>query len=666
MKNTTITSKTIKTNAKSYGLGLHKKFRKAVNNKVHAVKFIINRVDITWNKQTKQFDEDKYLTIVDDSPLIREFGFNDNYVKANVMVFDLDDDDKKDAARRITIDGQKYIYCDSLIAIEASDQSKIDELADKGYELNGFRYMAATASPSNEKHAVKYYAQINNSVPDEETIFNKIDKLMGGALSYKLTKELVDGKAITKANTRIGNYASGMQCLAPIDLSKERVAVVKGSIFQAYDFDEATMEEMKAVGIEIDNHINDGAGFIAPEKIMEMGASVGVKLTKDAALRICVQTRWDVLNTKIMAQPKCKEDLLRMAEFYKAKIYGNENGPLVALVDEDGAKMINFDALLTNETVINMYVMAVANASGVKSCNQHLIKYMSVDPEATIEIIKRYATESLDMFVSNRFESDNAGHSITGKIMAKLTPQEIYEDSILMESIYAESWTYAKSMIAQNKLPLDGAYTHMTFDLSYALTNGLVSNLLDKTPEGFIEAYNPDVLRVYADEIKAIEEDDALTEEEKEHELFKILSATVIKFPSAMPDEYEVIVYKTEKQMKQRIIDRVSEVNVDNEVKFQLKDILDYYIDHAYYGCTIYAPVNAMKNKLAGADIDYDATMCDMSELKFILINKRIEEAQKRPGYMGKCTFIKYGKVERQAKKEAEETIVTIADDFEI
>ena len=165
-----------------------------------------------------------------------------NFDHSTYDVFDLDDDDKKEAARRITIDGQKYIYCDSLIAIEASDQSKIDELADKGYELNGFRYMAATASPSNEKHAVKYYAQINNNVPDEETIFNKIDKLMGGALSYKLTKELVSGKAITKANTRIGNYASGMQCLANINFARERVAVVKGSIFQAFDFDEETTE----------------------------------------------------------------------------------------------------------------------------------------------------------------------------------------------------------------------------------------------------------------------------------------------------------------------------------------------------------------------------------------------------------------------------------------
>ncbi len=672
MKNTTITSKSI--NPKLYGLGLHRKFRNAVNNKVHAVKFIINRVDIEWNNNTKQYDETKYLSIVDDSPLIREFGFDENYVKSNVLVYDLDDEDNKQSARRITIDGCKYIYSDSIIAIQVGGgkqtmQSKIDELADLGYVLDVTKYMAATASPSNEKHAVKYYAKIdaNNSIYDEEEkIFDKIDKLMGGALSYKLTNKPVNGKAITKSNTRIGNYASGMQCLATIDLSKERIAIVDDSIFQAYDFDEATMEEMKAVGVEIDNHINDGAGFITPEKIVEMAANVGIKLTIDAALRICVQTRWDVVNTKIMAQPKCEEDLLRMAAFYNAKIYGNENGPLVALVDGDGAKMINTDALEDSNTVINMYVMAVANASGVKSCSQHMIKYMAVDPAETLRLVDKYASLAMDDFVANKFECEDPGHSVTSRIMAKLSVDEIYEDSILMESIYAEAWTYAKSMIAQNKMPLDGVYTHMTFDLSYALTNGLVSNLLDKTPEGFIEAYNPDVLRIYADDIKAIEEDETLTEEEKEYELFKLLTATVIKFPSAMPDEYEVIVYKTEKQMKQRIIDRVSAVEVDNEIKFQLKDILDYYVDHAYFGCTIYAPVNAMKNKLAGADIDYDATMCDMSEFKFILINKRLEEAQKQPGYMGKCTFIKYGNVERKpVEQKQEEVIVTIADDFE-
>jgi hypothetical protein len=665
MKTTTITRKSLNMDSKTYSLGLHRKFRKAVNDKIHARKFVINRIDIQWNKMTCKFEEVQYLTIVDDSPLLNEFGYDVNYKKANVLVFDLDDEDNKKTARRINIDGCKYVYCDSIIAIQADNQRKINELADKGYTLDVTKYMAATASPSNEKHSVKYYAKISVEVPDEEAIYNKIDKLMGGALSYKLTNILVDGKTITKSNTRIGNYASGMQLLATIDLSKERIAVVNGSIFQAYDFDEETMEEMKSVGINIDNHINDGAAFISPEKVMEMAANVGVKLTMDAALRICIQTRWDVVNTKVMAQPRCEEDLLRMAEFYNATIYGNPNGKLVALVDEDGAKMQNIDALKDNNTVINMYVMAVANASGVKSCGQHMIKYMAVNPEETLRLVKQFATIAMDDFVANKFESEDGGFSVNGRIMAKLSPEEIYNDSFLMETIYADAWKYAQSMIANNKMPLDGVYTHMTFDLSYALTNGLVANILDKTPEGFVEAYNPDVLRVYADDIKAIEEDDSLTEEEKEYELFKILSATVIKFPSAMPDEYEVIVYKTEKQMKQRVIDRVSEVDVDNEIKMQLKDILDYYVDHAYFGCTIYAPINAMKNKLAGADIDYDATMCDMSEFKFILINERIKEAQKQPGYMGKCTFIKYGKVEKKPQAPINE-VFTELDDIDL
>ena len=54
-----------------------------------------------------------------------------------------------------------------------------------------------------------------------------------------------------------------------------------------------------------------------------------------------------------------------------------------------------------------------------------------------------------------------------------------------------------------------------------------------------------------------------------------------------------------------------------------------------------------MKNKLAGADVDFDATMCDMSELKFILINQRLEEQKQNPGFMGDCTFISYKDIDR-------------------
>ena len=662
--NTTITSKSVKSNYR--GLGSINKAMKAFNNYLYATKFVIQRVDITWNKATKQYDEDIYYTIVDDSPLVREFGLSD-IRKANFLVFNLDDEDNKKKARRINIDGSSYILSENIITIQCGDQSKLEELADKGYNLNGELYMAATASPSNEKHAVKYYARINETVQNEEDIFNKIDKLMGGCLTDKLTRDpetgadvMVSGKAITKANTRIGNYASGMKPMGFIDLTKERIAIVKGSMGQSHDFDETTREQMKKLGVEIDNHINDGAGYLSASKVADMfNTTLGLRLTEDTAMKIALQTRWTVVTSKIMARTLKTSTLEALAEFYNADIYGNPDGELVALIDDDGAKMINYTALRERNVVMTLYVMAIANVSGVRSCGQHLIKYMAVNPEETLKIVNKLSTMALDEFVDSKFTSDKANNMVSSRIMSKLTPEEMYNDAILMESVFSDAWTYAKSMIAENKFTLDGVYTHMMFDLSYALVKGAVNSTLRITKDGFVEAYNPDVLDIYADEIAAIENNDELTEDEKDAELFKVLSGIVVKFPSAMPKEYEICVYLTRRQ----IANRIANLDITNEDKQTLKE----YFNTTPVGCTVYAPVNAMKNKLAGADVDYDATMCDMSELKFILINARLEEQKTRQGFMGDCTFISYKDIDRtHVSNEEENVIATDYDDFEI
>ncbi len=658
----TITSKSV--NPRVAGLGLHNKARRSFNSFLHATNFVIRRVDITYNKATKQFDEDQYFSIVDDSPLIREFGLSDER-KMNFLAFDVDGDDNKKKARRINIDGQRYVLSVNIMAIQCENQKKLEQLADEGYEIDGYKYIAVNASPSNEKHAVKYYARITNEVPDEEAAFWKIDKLMGGCLSDKLMRDpetgapiLVDGKQITRANTRIGNYASGMKLLGNIDLTKERVALVKGSMGQAHDFDEATREQMKKLGIDIDNHINDGAGYLAASKVVAMFDSLGVKLTEDQAMRIALQTRWTVFTAKIMARTLKSSTLEDLAEFYGATIYGNPDGELVALIDEDGAKMINFTALRERNVLIDLYVMNVANTSGVRSCSQHLIKYMAVNPQKTIELASKLATLSLDEFVANKLESDKANTDlVNARIMANLPAEEIYSDAFLMEALLSDTWTYAKSMIAENKFALDGVYTHMMFDLTYALVHGAVKSTLKVTNEGFVEAYNPDVLEIYAEEISAIENDPNLTEEEKDMKLFEVLSGTVVKFPSAMPKEYEIIVYKTKRQITRAI----AELELTNEEKALVQE----YFDTTPWGCTVYAPLNAMKNKLAGADVDFDATMCDMSELKWILIDQRLKEQETKEGFMGDCVFISYKDIIRTHMDTTNE-VVTEVDDLDM
>lgn len=662
--NTTITSKSVN---KSYrGFGKFRRIRKLFNQDLYSVNYVIKRVDISWNALTKQYDESVYYTIVSQNPLMEEFGLSDKQ-HMNFKVFCVNDEEEKTNSRRINIDGERYVLCESIIAIQCQSKRKIDELDNKGYELDGKKYVPATASPSNEKHAVKYFALICEETPDEETVYERINRVMGGSLDDKLTKDpktgkaiLVNGKDIGKANTRIGNYASGMKLMGIIDPTKERVAYVNGSMNQAADFDEATKELMDSLGVEIDANINDGAGYLSATKMMNMiNDNFDLRITEEEALRIAPQTRWTVFTAKIMARVLKSDQLEALAKFYNAEFYGNPDGELVALIDKDGAKMVNFTALREKNEMIKIYFMALANASGVRSCGQHLIKYMAVDQEKTLEIIEQLTEETIDNFVSNKLESDEADMDMaTANILAKLTPEEIYSDSILMESIYSEAITFAKSMIGEMKLPLDGVYTHMMFDLTYALLAGQVKSTLSITNEGFIEAYNPDVLRVYADEIKAIEEDDTLTEEEKDAKLFEILSGTVVKFPSAMPREYEIIVYQTDKQIERKI----NAMEITNEEKQVLVD----YFNNTPYGCTVYAPINAMKNKLAGADCDFDACMCDMSELKYILINKRLEEQETNPGFIGDCTFISYKElVAKKLETKEEEVIVTAADDLD-
>ena len=662
LTNTTITSKSV--DRKYSGLGLHNKIYRAFNAYLYATNFVIKRVDISYNRMTKQYEYNKYFTTVNDNPVVRDLGLSD-IRKSNFLVLDVDDDNSK-KARRINIDGQKYVLSLNIIAIQCEDKKMINKLADEGFELDGEKYVSYTASPSNEKHAVKYFVRLTEEIPDEETAFWRLDKVTGGCISDTLMNKLVSGKQIAKINTRIGNYVSGMKPIGEIDLTKERVAVVKGkgAMGQSYDFDEDTRKLMEEQGIEIDNHINDGAGYLSAEKqAVMLNSTLHLNLTVEQSMKVALQTRWTAFTSKIMSRALKSSTLEAMAEFYDAKIYGCENGPLVALIDEDGAKAINWTALKDGTATITIYVLAVANTSGVKSCSQHLIKYMAVNPQKTLELVNKHAMLAMDDFVANRVEAEEGGYSVNSRIMAKLTAEEVFEDSYLVESLYSDAMTYARSMIAENKMPLDGVYTHMMFDLTYALVKGAVDSTLEITKDGFIEAYSRDVLRIYADEIKAIEENDELTEDEKDEQLFDLLSGVVVKFPSAMPKEYEIIVYQTDRQMARKI----TNLELTNEQK---KTIVDYF-NNTPYGCTVYAPINAMKNKLAGADVDFDAAMCDMSEFKFILIDQRLKEQETNEGFIGDCTFISYKDIDRKAIYESkhqpkEEEIFTAYDDIDM
>ncbi len=629
------------------GFHANQAMRTAVIDALYARSIVIRKFKVTKDKENKIHVNFVYGTI-GQNPVAEAFGL-DYDVRINNLPVEVKDMNDNVKPQKINVDGQKYIFCTSLITIECDDDEEINKLAGQGFVFNDCVYRPAGSSPSNEKHSTKFYYKVTEEIDTEIKAFNIMDDISGNVFSAKFAT-LLNGKDITKMNTRLGNYLTTMLSLAQIDLRKDYIAVVQkqkdedgnmisdGSIAGAYDFDEATREQMNKVGVEIDNHINDGANYYAADVIVEMAANVGVKLSHKDALKVAVQNRATYLTGKTMSRTLTKEQLVRVAKANNAKFYGNRNGRLLAVFDEDGAKLINYKALEEGTAVIDVYVMALAKASTVRTSGQHLIKYMSVDKDATINFMKKAMNGKLDEFFLNKLNDEAVMNSVNARLIAALGSEAV-KNTALMETLISDTIKYAQSAIAKTKVDIDGVYSHMMFDLSYALTNGRVKGVLGITKDGFVEAYSEDVLRMYKAEIAAIENNTELTEEQKDEELFKLLSGVVIKYPSAMPREFEIVVYLTRKQLMRKI----KQVTKDNKDRETLRE----YFNNTPYGCTVYAPINAMKNKLAGADVDFDATMTDMSALKFILIDQRIKEQGTRPGFMGYCTFISYKDIDR-------------------
>ena len=617
------------------GFAANMAVRNAVVSKLYAQSIVIRKFEVTKDKENNIHVSFKYGTI-GMNPVATAFGLDYN-VRINNLPVEVKDMNDKTKAQKVNVDGQKYIFCSSLITIECEDDAEINKLAGQGFVFGDNVYRPAGSSPSNEKHAVKFYYKVTEEIDTELKAFNIMDDISGNVFSAKFAK-LLNGKDIAKMNTRLGNYLTTMLSLTQIDLKTDYIALVDGSIAGADDFDEETKKQMKKAGIEIDSNINDGANYYATDVIVDMAANVGVKISHKDALKVAVQNRATYLTGKTMSRTLTQKQLVRVAKANNATYYGNRNGRLLAVFDTDGAKLVNYKALEEGTAVIDVYVMAIAKASTVRTSGQHLIKYMSVDQETTLKFMKKAMSGKLDEFFLNKLNDEAVMDSVNAKLIAALGSEAV-KNTALMETLISDTIKYATSAIAKTKVDIDGVYSHMMFDLSYALTNGRVRGVLGTTKDGFVEAYSEDVLRMYKAEIAAIENNKELTPEEMDEQLFQLLSGVVIKYPSAMPREYEIIVYLTKNQLMRKI----KQVTKDNKDRETLRE----YFNNTPYGCTVYAPINAMKNKLAGADVDFDATMCDMSALKFILIDERIREQKTRPGFMGYCTFISYKDIDR-------------------
>lgn len=640
------------------GFAKHVQLRKALNAKLYEVMPVINKYTFWKDEETNEVRYECKLGTTNDSPVIREFGLSDKAM-ANARI-EVKDANGNIQVRRVNVHPEgRHPLSENVILVTSNNADILAQYTKDGLEIDGERYEVASVSPSQEKAGSKFFARITSEVKDQKAIFAKIEKINGYVFSKGLFHKKQEGAKILKANARLGNYGSNMQLLATIDLSKECIAIVKeekdangnvtkeGSITGSFDYAPEVKAKMDAQGIKIDNHINDGACYLSTSVIKRIFASLDMKLTTEEALRVALQVRISHVTAKCMNRTLVQEDMMRIAKHYKAEFYGNTDGELALLVDEDGAKLVNEIDLRTGKAVLKVYVMAMANASTPHSSGQHLIKYLNADTEATVACMKQMTFDALDNYVTGQILDGNNNSTVYAQIRS-LAGEDALGSTMLMEALIKDTITFATSAVAKNRLTLEGIYSHMMFDLTHSLTNGAIDNLLGINQYGLVEAYSADVCRKYAKEIAEIENDATLSEEEKELKLQEVLSAVVVKFPSAMPDEYEVVVYKTKKQMAAKI----EALPLSNDEK----EVLLAYFNRTPWGCTVFAPINSLKNKLAGADVDFDACMSDMSELKHILVNKRMKDAKE----LGYLTFISYKDIKRNTVEDEEDELSSL------
>ena len=640
------------------GFAKHVQLRKALNAKLYEVMPVINKYTFWKDEETNEVRYECKLGTTNDSPVIREFGLSDKAM-ANARI-EVKDANGNMQVRRVNIHPEgRHPFSENVILVTSNNADILAQYTKDGLEIDGERYEVASVSPSQEKAGSKFFVRITSEVKDQKAIFAKIEKINGYVFSKGLFHKKQEGAKILKANARLGNYGSNMQLLATIDLSKECIAIVKeekdangnvvkeGSITGCFDYAPEVKAKMDAQGIKIDNHINDGACYLSTSVIKRIFASLDMKLTTEEALRVALQVRISHVTAKCMNRTLVQEDMMRIAKHYKAEFYGNTDGELALLVDEDGAKLVNEIDLRTGKAVLKVYVMAMANASTPHSSGQHLIKYLNADTEATVACMKQMTFDALDNYVTGQILDGNNNSTVYAQIRS-LAGEDALGSTMLMEALIKDTITFATSAVAKNRLTLEGIYSHMMFDLTYSLTNGAIDSLLGINQYGLVEAYSADVCRKYAKEIAEIENDATLSEEEKELKLQEKLSAVVVKFPSAMPDEYEVVVYKTKKQMQAKI----EALPLSNDEK----EVLLAYFNRTPWGCTVFAPINSLKNKLAGADVDFDACMSDMSELKHILVNKRMKDAKE----LGYLTFISYKDIKRNTVEDEEDELSSL------
>lgn len=610
----------------------HARIAKRLLQAKYDTKCVIRKININRNGRVVK----DYMGTTSNSPMIEMTLVDTNFV-GDVAI----ENHKNDVAYTVKINGTKtnyHFYPEVIQVTYPSNAGQLDMTRRGCYiklnekvrftapkDMEGWTYLpgASVWGPSNEKQANKFFFADTRS---NQTWWTKIDELTGNGYAYFLASKQ-PAKKILKNTSRLNLFGTTMERFGQIDLRTMHIVVADDSFNAVADIDKETAEKLAKRGIDFGTNINDGKNYLLANLLADT-----LNIPVEEAIKYAVQNRENYLCTKCLGQlfmedqmAQIKENVIALYGAENVKVYGNVNGPCALIVDGDGAKLVNRAALEAGDVVIDCYGLAIAKASNSRTSGQLIAKMLEKDYDKAVarlqDLMKEAFTDQVgDKLYNSKFNPKLGLTNNTAAVLGELA----VNDEGFMWTTLRESATFAKSALADMKINLNSVYNHAMFDDCFVQSKGMVDHILGLKDCGeygkLVEVYSLDVLVYFADEIQEIENNDALTDAEKEAQLDALLSAVVIKYPSAGAEEYLGVRYLTLKEWRQRCAAALAKM----EGKASEKEIdhMKQYMNQIPYGVTLYASFNFIKNKLAGMDVDFDATLAIFDEMKAILINE--------------------------------------------
>ena len=534
---------------------------------------------------------------------------------------------------------------------------KMDEVIsfEEPEDKNGWKHVsgASTWGPNNEKKGSKFFFSDDYSYEEAWAI---IDDLTGQGYAY-LTSRPIDGKKLMKNASRLNLFGTTMRKMGQIDLSKDYIVVAKVTFDAACDVSLDSKEKLKRGGIDFGENINDGNVVLNAE----LGVGTLANTVKEVMLN-APQVRANYVGLKCLADSKDSRNMRRLT-WSLDRLYGRENivrygnmrGRCMMIVDADGAKLVNEKALREDSPIIDVYTLAVAKASNSRTSGQMIVKALEVDEAATVRRMEELINLAMNKAIYDKINAKFSPRKGISHNTGALLGEKAFLKENWLYNVIKDLATFAKSACADMKMELESIYNHAMFDSVFVNSCGLVHHVLKIKDCGerglLIETFSKDVIIYYEEAIAAIENDPDLSDEEKERKLDNLLSAEIIKYPSAGANEFLAVRYLTLKEWNKRKQEAIDEAKSKNAFNWTIKMLKDY-LDNIPFGVTVYAAFNFIKNKLAGMDVDFDATLAIFDEIKNILLTEDAENILTYIDYFdeNQCTRASYVKTEKRAK----------------